>query len=123
MSMSGPHHSNYDLHGKVAIVAGGSRGIGRAISERLAREGAAVVVNYASNDAAANDAVQTINQGGGQALAVKADLSRVEEIKRLFDETEAAFGGIDIAVANAATAVIKPFVEFTEDEYDHVFNI
>jgi len=53
MSMSVPHHSNYDLHGKVAIVAGGSRGIGRAISGRLAREGAAVVVNYASNDAAA----------------------------------------------------------------------
>jgi len=51
--MSVPHHSNYDLHGKVAIVAGGSRGIGRAISGRLAREGAAVVVNYASNDAAA----------------------------------------------------------------------
>jgi 3-oxoacyl-[acyl-carrier protein] reductase len=54
---------------------------------------------------------------------VKADLSRVEEIRRLFDEAEAAFGGIDIVVANAATAVIKPFVEFTEDDFDHVFNI
>ncbi|MBZ9796575.1 glucose 1-dehydrogenase [Mesorhizobium sp. ES1-4] len=121
--MSAPHHFAFDLRDKVAIVAGGSRGIGRAISERLGREGAAVVVNYVSNDAAANDTVRTIAEGEGKALAVKADMSRVEEIQRLFDEAETAFGGIDIVVANAATAVIKPFVEFTEDDYDHVFNI
>jgi 3-oxoacyl-[acyl-carrier protein] reductase len=74
MSMSDPNHTPYDLQGKVAIVAGGSRGIGRAISERLAREGAAVVVNYVSNGAAAEETVQAIKQGGGRSLAVKADI-------------------------------------------------
>ena len=54
---------------------------------------------------------------------MKADISRVDEIKQLFDQAEVAFGGIDVAVANAATAVIKPFIDFTEDEYDQVFNI
>jgi 3-oxoacyl-[acyl-carrier protein] reductase len=113
----------YNLNGKVAIVTGGSRGIGRGIAERLAREGAAVIINYVANDEAANDTVRAITEAGGKARAVKADLSRVDEIKRLFDETEAAFGGIDIVVANAATAIIKPFVEFTEEEYDQVFDV
>src|SRR4051794_38208697 len=101
--MPSSRHSTYDLSDKVAIVAGGSRGIGRAISHRLGREGAAVVVNYVSNDAAANDTVRTIAESGGKALAVKADMSRIEEIQRLFGEAEAAFGEIDIVVANAAT--------------------
>jgi 3-oxoacyl-[acyl-carrier protein] reductase len=113
----------YNLRGKVAIVTGGARGIGRGIAERLAREGAAVIVNYLANDEAATDTIRTITEAGGKARAVKANLSRLDEINRLFDETEAAFGGIDIVVANAATAIIKPFVEFTEEEYDRVFNV
>ncbi|TPL46448.1 SDR family oxidoreductase [Mesorhizobium sp. B2-4-6] len=121
--MSIPHHRKYNLRDKVAIVAGGSRGIGRAVSEGLGREGAAIVVNYVSNHEAANDTVRAIAEGEGKALAVKADMSRVEDIRRLFDEAETAFGEIDIVVANAATAVIKPFVEFSEDEYDQVFNV
>ncbi len=121
--MSITHHRRYDLRDKVAIVVGGSRGIGRAISEGLGREGAAVVVNYVSNDEAANDTVRAIAEGEGKAHAVKADMSRVEDIQHLFEEAEAVFGEIDIVVANAATAVIKPFVDFTEDEYDRVFNI
>jgi len=121
--MSSSSQRTYALRQKVAIVVGGSRGIGRAISQRLAREGAAVVVNYVSNVAAANETVRTINESEGTALAVKADISKVDEIQRLFDETEAAFGGIDIVVANGATAIIKPFVEFSEHEYDQVFDV
>ncbi|WP_049623601.1 SDR family oxidoreductase [Frateuria defendens] len=121
--MSIPRHLTYDLRHKVAIVVGGSRGIGRAISERLGREGAAVVVNYVSNDEAANNTVRTIAEREGKALAVKADISRIPDIQRLFDEAQTAFGEIDIVVANAATAIIKPFIEFTEDEYDQVFNV
>jgi 3-oxoacyl-[acyl-carrier protein] reductase len=76
----------------------------------LAREGAAVVVNYVSNDAAAIETVRTIHDSERTALAVKTDISKVDEIRRLFDETETAFGGVDIVIANGATAISLPSV-------------
>jgi 3-oxoacyl-[acyl-carrier protein] reductase len=110
------------LNGKKAIVTGASRGIGCAIAERLAQDGAAVIVNYVANEAAAQDTLKAIAQRSGKAKAVRADVSKVAEIERLFDESEAAFGTPDIVVANAGTAIIGPMTEFTEEQYDKVFN-
>src|SRR5687768_7352098 len=109
------------LSGKVAIVTGSSRGIGRAIAERLAADGAAVVVNYVRGEQAAQEVVTAIRSHGGRAVAVKADISRLQEVQRLFNEARTTFGTPDIVVANAAVAVIKPLAESTEEEFDFVF--
>jgi 3-oxoacyl-[acyl-carrier protein] reductase len=110
------------LLGKTALVIGGSRGIGRAIAEGLAKEGTSVAVNFVQDEQAANRTVETIISAGGKAMAIRADISKVTEIKRLFDEATQALGKLHIVVINAGTAVIKPFVEITEAEYDKVFN-
>ncbi|WP_379070837.1 glucose 1-dehydrogenase [Mesorhizobium sp. UC22_110] len=110
------------FEGKTAIVTGSSRGIGRAIAERLADDGAGVVINYLENESRAREVVDEIEAKGGKAIAVQADVSNPVDIRRLFDEAEAAFGRPDIVVANAATAIIKPLVEATEQDYDRVFD-
>ncbi|CAM5635088.1 SDR family oxidoreductase [Mycolicibacterium aubagnense] len=110
------------FEGKTAIVTGSSRGIGRAIAERLAGDGARVVINYLENESRAREVVDEIETKGGKAIAVQADVSNLVDICRLFDEAEAAFGRPDIVVANAATAIIKPLVEATEQDYDRVFD-
>ncbi len=110
------------FEGKTAIVTGSSRGIGRAIAERLAGGGAAVVINYLDNESRAREVVSGIKATGGRAIAIQADVSKRAEIRRLFDQAEAAFGEPDIVVANAATAIIKPLVEATEEDYDRVFD-
>jgi len=109
------------LHGKTAIVTGSSRGIGRAIAEGLAAQGAAVVVNYVGNRKAAEVVVAGITGKGGKALAIQADISSVSDVRRLFDETESKLGAIDIVVANVGVAVIKPLTEVTEADFDQVF--
>ncbi|PBB24762.1 MULTISPECIES: SDR family oxidoreductase [unclassified Mesorhizobium] len=109
------------LHGKTAIVTGSSRGIGRAIAEGLAAQGAAVVVNYVGNRKAADEVVAGIASKGGKALAIQADISSVSDVRRLFDETESRLGAIDIVVANVGVAVIKPLTEVTEADFDQVF--
>ncbi|MBE1709039.1 MULTISPECIES: SDR family oxidoreductase [Mesorhizobium] len=109
------------LHGKTAIVTGSSRGIGRAIAEGLAAEGAAVVVNYVGNRKAADEVVADIAGKGGKAIAIQADISSVSDVRRLFDETERKLGAIDIVVANVGVAVIKPLTEATEADFDLVF--
>lgn len=108
--------------GETALVTGSSRGIGRAVAKQLAGEGASVVINYLKNKEAADETVELIKKEGGKAIAIQADLSSVIEIQKLFDKAEQAIGRLDIVVANAGTAIIKPFVEFTEDDYDNVFN-
>jgi 3-oxoacyl-[acyl-carrier protein] reductase len=109
------------LAGKVAIVTGASRGIGCAIAERFAQDGAAVVVNYSQSADQAKGVVATIESGGGQAVAIQADMGRVSEIRRLFRETITRFGHVDILVNNAATFAFQPVVETTEEEFDRVF--
>lgn len=109
------------LEGKTALVTGSSRGIGRAIAEGLATKGATVVVNYVGNEKAAREVVAAIEGNGGKAVAIQADVSSIPDIRRLFDETERQMGPIDIVVANVGVAVIKPLVEATEADFDHVF--
>jgi 3-oxoacyl-[acyl-carrier protein] reductase len=89
------------LAGKVAIVTGASRGIGRAIALQLAGAGGKVVVNYASSSTAAEELVAQISQSGGEAMAIKADVSQPEEIDALFAQTMAAWGRVDVLVNNA----------------------
>lgn len=113
------------LEGKVVVVTGASRGIGRATAERLARDGASVVVNYSKSAAEALDVVESITARGGTARAIAADVARQGEVARLFHETVDAFDGLDILVANAGHALFKPFVEITEQEFarTHTVNV
>lgn len=111
------------LDGKTALVTGSSRGIGRAIAERLAAGGAAVVINYTRNEQPARAVVDGIVQRGGQAVAIQADVAKPVEVRRLFNEAEKALGRLDIVVANAGVYMEKPLVECTEKDYDYVFDI
>lgn len=113
------------LKGKIAIVTGGARDIGRAISVGLAREGARVVVNYYNSESAANETVNEIISFGGEAIAVKADVSDLEDIKNLKAEVIAAFGDrIDILVNNAGGLFARRTLpELDEAFYDLVMNV
>jgi 3-oxoacyl-[acyl-carrier protein] reductase len=111
------------LQGKVALVTGASRGIGRAIALRLAKDGAAVVVNYAGSQQQAQEVVAEIEKAGGHALAVRADVGKVADVVRLFDATFQRFGRLDILVNNAGIILYKPLVDVTEEEYDHIFAV
>jgi 3-oxoacyl-[acyl-carrier protein] reductase len=111
------------LDGKVAIVTGSSRGIGRAIALRLSRAGAAVIVNYAGRADDARAVVATIEKAGGQAIAVQADVSRLADIGRLFDAAFEKFKRLDILVNNAGQIIYKPLIEVTEDEFDRLMAV
>ncbi len=112
-----------NLKGKVALVTGASRGIGRAIAERLSKAGAAVVVNYAKSADEAQKVVGEIKAAGGSAFAVQADVGRVPEIGRLFDESIKHFGKLDILVNNAGIMFMKPVSATSEADFDLIFNI
>ncbi|MET3549770.1 3-oxoacyl-[acyl-carrier protein] reductase [Paenibacillus favisporus] len=111
------------LNGKVAIVTGASRGIGRQIALQLADAGAKVVVNYSSNEAKALEVVQAIEQAGGEAAAIRANVGRLNEVEALFTETLERFGRLDILVNNAGIMGVVPIAEVTEDMYDQHFDI
>ena len=111
------------LLGKVALVTGASRGIGRSIALRLAEDGAAIAVNYAGNVEKAQEVVSKITQAGGKAIAIPADVSQVSELQRLFNQTFESFGRLDILVNNAGTNFYKPIAQFTEAEFDQMFNL
>lgn len=106
------------LSGRTAIVTGASRGIGRAIALGLATAGAQVVLGYRTRYEQAQQVVDTVVAGGGQASAVAGDLSCETAVLELFDEAERRFGGIDIVVANAGTTIVKSFVDYTEADFD-----
>src|SRR5262245_37387497 len=107
---------------KIAIVTGASRGIGRAVAKRLARDGFAVVVNYASSAGPAEQAVAEIKADGGQAIAIKADVSNPADVERLFDETLKAFGSIDIVVNNSGIMPLSPIGKGDVEAFDKVIS-
>ena len=109
------------LKGKVAIVTGASNGIGRGIAERLAKDGATVVVNYAKSADKAKQVVVGIEAKGGKAVAIQADMSKVADARRLVRDTVKQFGRLDILVNNAGEFLAKPLAEATEEEFDRLF--
>ncbi|TFE25972.1 SDR family oxidoreductase [Cohnella luojiensis] len=111
------------LAGKVALVTGASRGIGRAIAEQFALNGAKVIVNYSSNPDKAEEVVSAIKQQGGEALAIQADISRVADVEQLFQKTLEAYGQVDILVNNAGIMITKPIASMTEEDFDRQFAI
>jgi len=111
------------LSGKVAVVTGASKGIGAGIAKGLSAAGASVVVNYASSREGADRVVADIAANGGKAIAVQGDVSKAEDVKRLFEETRKAFGTLDVLVNNAGVYDFKPLEEVTEDEFHREFNV
>lgn len=114
-----------ELSEKTAIVTGASRGIGRAIAERLGGMGASVTVNFRKNEKEAEEAVAAIVSAGGKAEAVQGNVAVTEDVKRLFDRTEERFGRVDILVNNAGIAMEKttPVADITDEQFDRLFAV
>jgi 3-oxoacyl-[acyl-carrier protein] reductase len=108
---------------KVALVTGGSRGIGAAIAKRLAADGASVAITYAKDADAASAVVSAIKRAGGKAIAIQADAADVEAVKSAVEKTVATFGRLNVLVNNAGTAIPKPFEETTLGEMNRVIDI
>ncbi|OCA99654.1 SDR family oxidoreductase [Clostridium beijerinckii] len=112
-----------NLEGKVAIITGASRGIGSAIARQLSALGAKVVVNYSNNAVKAEEVVEEITKSGEQAVAIKADVSNIKDVEKLFSETITKFGKVDILINNAGVILYKLLSDVTEEEFDKLFNI
>ncbi|TXI95743.1 MAG: SDR family oxidoreductase [Chryseobacterium cucumeris] len=112
-----------NLTEKVAVVTGSSKGIGAAIALKLAQKGAKVIVNYSGNQAAADETVSRITSTGGQAIAVKADVSRKEEVEHLFDKTIEHFGKVDIWVNNAGVMLNALIKDLSEEQLEKQLDI
>ena len=111
------------LTNKVALITGGSRGIGAGIARRLAADGAKVAITYSKGADAATSVVKAIEGAGGKAIAIQADATDADAVKAAVEKTVATFGGLDILVNNAGTAIPKPFEESTIEELDRVIDI
>src|SRR6267143_3121468 len=112
-----------NLTSKVALVTGGSRGIGAAIAKRLAADGAIVAITYAKDASAASAVVKAIELEGGKAIAIRADAADVAAVKGAVEKTVATFGRLDVLVNNAGTAIPKMFEEATLEELDRMIDI
>jgi 3-oxoacyl-[acyl-carrier protein] reductase len=111
------------LSNKVVIVTGSSKGIGREIALLLAENNAKVIVNYSRSETEANETVNTIINKGGQAIAIKADVSKRKEVTYLFDKTIEVYGKIDVLINNAGVMNSKKLKDITEDDFDNHFNV
>jgi 3-oxoacyl-[acyl-carrier protein] reductase len=114
---------NRKLEGKIALITGGSRGIGAAIAKRLATDGANVAITYTKGADAAALVVKEIERDGGKAIAIQADAADAEAVNAAVEKTVATFGRLDVLVNNAGTAIPKPFEETTLEEIDRMINI
>src|ERR1700719_2912768 len=111
------------LEGKVALITGGSRGIGAAIAKRLASDGASVAITYAKDASAASAVVKAIERDGGKAVAIQADAGDAEAVKRAVEKTVATFGRLDVLVNSAGTAIPKTFETTSLEEMDRLIEI
>lgn len=113
------------LHNKVALITGAGRGIGRGCAIELGRRGCSVIVNYANSKSSADEVCAEIEKfgNGAKAVSIQADVSKVSEIQRLFQEAKAAFGKIDFVMSNSGTESWDKTEEITEEKFDHVFNL
>jgi 3-oxoacyl-[acyl-carrier protein] reductase len=108
---------------QVAIVTGASRGIGAAVAQRLAQDGFAVAINYASSSAEADALVAELTAAGAKAIAVKADVSNADDVRRMFDVTEQQLGKVDVLVNNAGVLKTVPLADTSDALYDQTFDI
>jgi 3-oxoacyl-[acyl-carrier protein] reductase len=111
------------LEGKVALITGGSRGIGAAIAKHLATEGASVAITYANGADAATSVVEEIERGGQKAIAIQADATDPAAVQAAVDKIVAAFGGLDVLVSSAGTAIPKKFEDATLEELDRIVDL
>jgi 3-oxoacyl-[acyl-carrier protein] reductase len=110
------------LFGKVAVVTGGSKGIGAGIAKALAAEGAAVVVNYSTSKEGADRVVDEISKRNGRAVAIQGDVAKAADVERIFSETKRAFGQVDVLVNNAGVYEFAPLEAITEEHFHRQFN-
>jgi enoyl-[acyl-carrier protein] reductase III len=113
----------FDLRGKVALITGGSRGIGRAIAIRLAEQGADIVVNYVRHRKDAEETAKEVEKLHRKCLLIKTNVAKSEDIKKMFAAIEDEFAHLDILVSNAASGVLKPALELTERHWDWAMDI
>lgn len=112
-----------DLKDKVIIVTGSSKGIGATIAKTLASKGAALVINFSTSKSDADNVVFEIMNSGGKAVAIKADVSKTEDVKYLFDAAINHFGKVDILINNAGIAIYKLIQDTTDEDFDRIFSI
>ena len=114
-----------NLNGKVVLIAGGAKNLGGLLSRDFATKGAKVVIHYNSDStkADAEKTLKDITNSGGEAIVFQADLTKIENIKHLFEEAKNKFGGVDIAINTVGMVLKKPFLDTTEEEYDTMFDI
>ncbi|MFG3255400.1 SDR family oxidoreductase [Streptomyces sp. NPDC048172] len=118
--MTTHHHTSGPAPERVALVTGGSRGIGRAVARTLAQDGMAVVINYARDATAAEETVGAITATGGTALPVRADVADEDEVAALFDRTEQEYGGVDVVVNSAGRLALSPVADLDLAEFDAI---
>ncbi|WP_301125931.1 SDR family oxidoreductase [Streptomyces cacaoi] len=111
------------MRNKVALIGGGEKNLGGLLSRAFAASGAKAVVHYHGSQSEAEETVRAVEEAGGQAVAVQGDLTKVADVRRLFDTAVDTFGGVDVAVNTTGMVLRKPILETTEDEYDRMFGI
>jgi enoyl-[acyl-carrier protein] reductase III len=117
------HNSNQPFKGKTALVTGSSRGIGKAIAQELAQQGADIIINYVHNQQPAEETADAIRAMGRKALVVRANVGKMENLEKLFGRIEEEFGGLDIFISNAASGFNKPALEQRPEGWDHTMNV